>query len=877
MDKNKLADGVLVYDRYYGNKPLTVLLAAERLLLCCFLALSAMMYVLTEYELAVDIPVMAILTGVSAAVFFLLFCFAKKRYAIPVLLLIAGGIVYYNYELLWNSIKYYLDAMMLLAEGRFIFPRQFLFHDVALLHSTNSLYTDGVSLGIGTMCTIFAFVCALSLVKKVNAAFPVALLLIYCFPMMLSEKLEFNVWLIPLVAMVSATIVISLNYRSGLEPAGKVDYKASSKREERSFLRTSRRSGYMKRLSMHASFYSKYYSVGMAGAAIFTAAVIAASVIYPQGTAISYAEVVSAITSMGDDFGVVSSPFEEGPVSEYFTGSDESSGSELNIISPGNGEKDIIKVSFTGDQPIYLRGDIGVDFTGKSWSSLVTATPEGWHGMLAERYRPCELKMTRALLSASDTESFADSVVSSEDLRIEYLCETDVVFLPPYTGEFSYYDNNSFSIHGDLVLRVNRNSGSYVNAVECTALVPSYTNTEVTGDISKIEDIENAYSKQSMISPDEIAATVLTDVSGSDGLITAYSEYVNNTYLDIDDSVKTRIAPFIEEMQLSKLSSYTSTEKYMIADVIADYLRTNYTYTTENVNGGSDPVMNFLYVTKRGHCSLYASAMTLMLRYMGIPARYCTGFYVVSDNRYGDTTVLKEKNLHAWVEVYLDEIGWVTFDPTSSSAFPTEAGEERDPDASNTSRPDMPNSRPEQPSVPNRPESSIPERDDPVSSQPTVEPTVPTDEFDISAYMPFIIAIGIVVLIGGIVAAILLWYRSMKYGAINALGRMRNSDPTEGARAAYSCILKLVELYGFNAAGGEMPVDFYQRIDTAFGTDLSILSNDIVALEFGDEVADEQLRTLIVNELLKIYGKMLKRFKLFSNRISVMSIVKKSM
>ncbi len=72
--------------------------------------------------------------------------------------------------------------------------------------------------------------------------------------------------------------------------------------------------------------------------------------------------------------------------------------------------------------------------------------------------------------------------------------------------------------------------------------------------------------------------------------------------------------------------------------------------------------MQFLDDTKRGHCSLYASAMTLILRELGIPARYCTGFYVEGENG-GGSVLLREKNLHAWVEVYLGEYGWVNIRP----------------------------------------------------------------------------------------------------------------------------------------------------------------------------------------------------------------------
>jgi transglutaminase-like putative cysteine protease len=96
-------------------------------------------------------------------------------------------------------------------------------------------------------------------------------------------------------------------------------------------------------------------------------------------------------------------------------------------------------------------------------------------------------------------------------------------------------------------------------------------------------------------------------------------------------------------------------------------LQENYVYSLTAENDSENPVMSFLTETKSGHCSLYASAMTLIMRELGFPARYCTGFVVNPAGTEGHVT-LRARNLHAWCEVYLGELGWVTFDPTGSAA-----------------------------------------------------------------------------------------------------------------------------------------------------------------------------------------------------------------
>lgn len=81
-----------------------------------------------------------------------------------------------------------------------------------------------------------------------------------------------------------------------------------------------------------------------------------------------------------------------------------------------------------------------------------------------------------------------------------------------------------------------------------------------------------------------------------------------------------------------------------------------------------DPVKEFLVYRKAAHCEYYASAMVLMLRSLGIPARYKVGYIVNEYNRAGGYFIVRDKDAHAWVQAYIPEKGWVDFDPTPPSA-----------------------------------------------------------------------------------------------------------------------------------------------------------------------------------------------------------------
>lgn len=101
------------------------------------------------------------------------------------------------------------------------------------------------------------------------------------------------------------------------------------------------------------------------------------------------------------------------------------------------------------------------------------------------------------------------------------------------------------------------------------------------------------------------------------------------------------------------------------AKFIENYLKKNYKYTLKpNIKDAKHPILDFLFNTKEGFCEHYATAMALMLRTEKIPTRIVTGFLQGTWNDYGGYYVITNKDAHSWVEVYIDDIGWIVFDPT---------------------------------------------------------------------------------------------------------------------------------------------------------------------------------------------------------------------
>ena len=106
-------------------------------------------------------------------------------------------------------------------------------------------------------------------------------------------------------------------------------------------------------------------------------------------------------------------------------------------------------------------------------------------------------------------------------------------------------------------------------------------------------------------------------------------------------------------------------------------LERDYTYSLEFERGGAaaraatdfDPVLHFLLEEPEGHCQYFASALALLARASDVPARLVTGYRVAEHNPLGEYHIVRERHAHAWVEAYLPERGWVTYDPSPLQSF----------------------------------------------------------------------------------------------------------------------------------------------------------------------------------------------------------------
>ena len=94
----------------------------------------------------------------------------------------------------------------------------------------------------------------------------------------------------------------------------------------------------------------------------------------------------------------------------------------------------------------------------------------------------------------------------------------------------------------------------------------------------------------------------------------------------------------------------------------------NYKYSLKDLPRSKNPLEHFLFESRYGNCEYFASAMAVMLRVNGIPARLVGGYRGGYYNEMGKYYLVPQKNAHVWVEAHIAGKGWVRFDPTPASA-----------------------------------------------------------------------------------------------------------------------------------------------------------------------------------------------------------------
>ncbi|MFN0062398.1 MAG: DUF3488 and DUF4129 domain-containing transglutaminase family protein [Myxococcaceae bacterium] len=141
-------------------------------------------------------------------------------------------------------------------------------------------------------------------------------------------------------------------------------------------------------------------------------------------------------------------------------------------------------------------------------------------------------------------------------------------------------------------------------------------------------------------------------------LLRAGDEEVDlSRYLQLPEGLEARVSTLAQEIATD------ATEPREIASELTKYLKGRYRYSLELPGATTtDPLPDFLFRRKAGHCEDFATALAVLLRIRGVPSRVVTGFF--GGERMGDGYVLRAADAHAWVQAWVPGEGFITLDAT---------------------------------------------------------------------------------------------------------------------------------------------------------------------------------------------------------------------
>lgn len=135
-------------------------------------------------------------------------------------------------------------------------------------------------------------------------------------------------------------------------------------------------------------------------------------------------------------------------------------------------------------------------------------------------------------------------------------------------------------------------------------------------------------------------------------------------YLQLPEALDDRIPQLTKQI----IDNSGARNRFEQVKAVEKYLQTSFGYTLDLKAGGKDPLADFLFNIREGHCEYFATSLAIMLRTQGIATRIVNGFQTGEYNETAGVYVVRQKDAHSWVEVYFPkEKVWIPFDATPAA------------------------------------------------------------------------------------------------------------------------------------------------------------------------------------------------------------------
>lgn len=845
--------------------------------------------------------------------FMSVFILIKKRYAVPVLVFGAVVVYYFFHTAINESLILFKDYIFIQLDSRLLSTLQFVpVNSHAFLTRTQD-FVSGMNIAMLIITCVICFISVLCCYKKFRA---LPLILTWCvlfIPAFLSEDADYSVYVLLVITSFFGLYAISSanGFYSEITVA---NGKSGSVKEEKVFRKNIKKKNPVQTAKSELSRYSRNCLCGILAAVITFGATFGSQKLFPDMSYINTDNIINStvkfFTDIGEYFSLAFSGNAGGLFNGYFSSDNFLINNNIELNAPPQSANEpVLKVKSELDSGMYLVGDIGVDFTGRSWTSVQRKTEQNklYSGEynISDSFSPEQIAqveqymrlfggLTQKTLTSADysyiydhSESsgyagirlamgesdFSDRfnpyyMYSSQSVSIEYLKNTSIVFKPFLPDNNAYMKNENFNYYGDTIIRI-ADRKNWMKSFETNVLIPTNIGTFVFADDAMTDSDKASLLYSLGFGSYSDAITYIEDKK-------EYDRYVRNTYTTVPENEKENIRRFLDEFEgKDGDNAGTVDNELLYVYGMCEYLRSHYAYslTADNTSDKSNTMLgNFLFGTKQGHCALYASAMTLALREKGIPARYITGFTTGKLELNGSTGMyektIHENSLHAWVEVYTEDFGWLPFDPTGYGGNSI-TGDYIDPsqtDAPVTTAPPQTTSTtvtttvsPSQTTATTPPVTSAPSDNssDNSGNNPGSDAPVKTD-YSLLIKIAFAV-LGVIAL----TALIFVFIKSVKRKNENRMKSFRKSKNTVSAvKDMYGFIMKLFGTTDLVPCDNELPLEFAVRADEklkTLGTDTSLvrIMNIIEKAEFSNDEISEQERAEVYLYTKQLYALVL--------------------
>ncbi len=311
----------------------------------------------------------------------------------------------------------------------------------------------------------------------------------------------------------------------------------------------------------------------------------------------------------------------------------------------------VVKADTDVDHYTYLKGYVGVNYEGDSWSGLsedVYDTPA--YKELLKYDEDDILSLSYNLIQYSKMAYSTDIFSDFSDVRWYVTVPDETV------GDGAYlcfpYAGLASSSDGDI------NDFSWMSRRYEEGLENVYDSYSFTG--SSIY----SYAESDAEEVDWYCSGVVYGGTAGEYLVETveleeiYREFVYENYLDVPDSVSRLYEEYSAYADdFDTLSGAIKFVKNEVAD------GATYTLSPNPLPYGEDFIEYFMYESKEGYCVYFASAAVMIFRSLGIPARFVEGYLIPPVEANAEVSI-EDSNAHAWVEVYVDGFGWLPVEVT---------------------------------------------------------------------------------------------------------------------------------------------------------------------------------------------------------------------